>query len=131
MRQQVSGRPKAEVVTDVATRLVDIGCRRAGDFRPTSSVQRKAWVQTTGLGPVTWSYLSMLLGNSDVKADTMVTAYVRNAIGRPHTTSEQVRAIVSQAAAHLASSHPEADSEITATTLDHAIWNYQRRAREV
>jgi hypothetical protein len=126
MAQKASGRPKAEIVSDVGQRLRSVGCRHAADFCGTSEQQRSAWASTSGLGPVTWSYLSMLLGHPDVKADSMLTRYVGRAIEADGMSSEAVRQLVTQAAGELAQRQRDGGSHVTATSLDHAIWNFER-----
>jgi hypothetical protein len=126
MGQRVAGRTKSEVVTDVARRLIGAGCSHANEVVPRSKKQRSAWIQTRGLGPVTWSYFTMLLGHADVKADTMLRRYTERSLPGRHLSDEAIRELVTDVAHHLARTYPDALVRIDATSLDHAIWNYER-----
>lgn len=61
---------------------------------------------------------SMLLGRPDVEADTWITRFVHEATGE-HYPSDKVRDLVTAAFQELA---------VTTVALDHAIWDYMRRA---
>lgn len=116
------GRSKVEVVEEAAGRLVEEGVKHAGELAdPQLRLAAKwAYIGTKGLGPVTWSYFSMLLGQPDVKADVHVIRYVgraaRNDGSGDRFSSEYARDLL------LASTHPFDD----VTELDHAIWKLQR-----
>jgi hypothetical protein len=109
---------KAEVVVDAADRMVRAGVRSSADFAAHQPEARTAYLETPGCGPVTWAYLRMLLGVDDVKADTWVMRFVRDAV--PGVQSPDRAAALVKAVA--------ADLSVEAHTLDHAIWRYQRAA---
>jgi hypothetical protein len=123
---KTAGRSKAEVAADVAFRFTPgdgLRVRHAADFPVTGDDQqelRKRWVGTPGLGPVTWSYLCMLLGHPDVKADVMITRYLHRELDLSRApTREEARTIVTEAAERL---------EMSSLDLDHAIWSFERTA---
>lgn len=125
---KTSGRPKAEVAAEVAHSFISgegLTVRHANQFPDAGEDQkelRKRWVGTHGLGPVTWSYLCMLLGHPDVKADVMIRRYLQRVLGLGQPPSpKEAREIVTLAAKGLGK------PEITATDLDHAIWSYEHR----
>lgn len=119
-RSTTGGRPKAEVVEEAARRLVAAGIVHAADFDDEARRREAKWayIGTLGLGSVTWSYFSMLLGKPDVKADVHVIRYVELACRGEGArfSSEYVRDLM------LSSTHRFAD----VTELDHAIWKLQR-----
>lgn len=82
-RSQTSGRTKASAAQEAAQRLSEAGIWSAANFKDQREVARRAYVGVRGLSWVTFSYLSMLLGQPDVQADTWVTRFVREAVGAP------------------------------------------------
>jgi hypothetical protein len=126
-QSKTAGRLKAGVAAEVAHRFIAgdfIQVRTAAQFPDAGEQQQKLrelWVTTPGLGPVTWSYLCMLLGHPDVKADIMITRYLQRVLElhRP-PSSKEARKIVKQAARELT------DPKVSATDLDHAIWAFER-----
>lgn len=116
--QTTGGVSKAAAIVQAAHRLADAGVLMAGDLDPSSAEHRRAWCGTRGLGPVTWNYLTMLLGHADVKADIWVVRYVGAALGRS-VTADEARELVSGVAQQLHRSP---------THLDHAIWLFARQA---
>ena len=119
-RQKTGGVPKAEVIVDAASRLAGAGVHHASDVHRESAVQRQAYCGTRGLGPVTWEYFLMLLGYDGVKADTLVTRFVADAVGRtlsPTDVSALVVAVGEQ-------------MNITASALDHSIWRSMSKPRK-
>jgi hypothetical protein len=117
-RQRVPGGSalKAEAVVEAATRLVCIGVSQSDRFDGRNDDQRRAYTGVKGLGEVTWIYLGMLLGTPGVKADTMIQRFVSTALGRA-VGAEESRLLVEAVAKHRC---------VSATTLDNAIWSYQR-----
>ncbi|MCF8588054.1 hypothetical protein [Gordonia liuliyuniae] len=118
-RQTTGGVTKAEAIVTAARRLADVGVRHAADVDRSSGDQRRAYCGTRGLGPVTWAYFTMLLGEDGVKADTLVSRFVASAIGHD-PGHERVEALVTQAAHQL---------DIGANALDHSIWRYMSTPR--
>jgi hypothetical protein len=121
---ETAGRLKASAASEVAHRFATEGeprVRHASQFPGAGEDQqelRRRWMTTVGLGPVTWSYLCILLGQPDVKADVMITRYLQHALklDRP-PSSKEARTIVKLAAERL---------DLSATDLDHAIWSFER-----
>ncbi|MCX2967239.1 hypothetical protein [Gordonia aquimaris] len=113
---QASGRPKAAIVVDAARALTDVGVRHARQFRSTPD-QKAAYLSVKGCGPVTWSYLGMLLGSPDIKADTWILRFVEKAVGH-RVASQEARQLLTAVAAK---------RDVNATELDHAVWDYARR----
>lgn len=112
---KASRRLKAAIVIDAAGALADAGLQHAADFTG-SDTQQRAYLSVTGCGPVTWSYLGMLLGKPGVKADTWIVRFVNAAAVGPVTPKQ---------AEHLV--HAAADAlGVTATQLDQAIWRTAR-----
>ena len=118
-RQMTGGQSKAAAIIEAAGRLVGAGVTRSDDFRVDSPVQQEAYTGVKGLGPVTWTYLGMLLGHSGVKADRMICRYVSDAVGHDVDPSDAA-VLVTEVAASLGKS---------ASELDHAIWTFQRRRK--
>lgn len=119
--KQKTGRvPKAEAIVSAAGRLADSGARHAADIDRNSAEQRNAYCGTRGLGPVTWDYFLMLVGHDGVKADTLVTRFVAEALGRK-LGDREVSRLVTEAAKKL---------EIPASALDHSIWRHMSRPRK-
>jgi hypothetical protein len=80
--------------------------------------QRAAYVNVPGLGPVTCSYFTMLIGAHDVKPDEWVRSFVRLVLETPKPHSaEYVRRLVNAAAAKV---------DVDPRILDRAIWLYMR-----
>jgi hypothetical protein len=118
-KQKTGGVLKADAVLAAAGNLVKAGVRHAADVDRNSKQQRAAYCNTKGLGPVTWSYFTMLVGHDGVKADTQVTRFVERALERTVGTDECER-LVTEAAKKL---------DMPATVLDHSIWRYMSKAR--
>lgn len=85
------------------------------------SMAKKAYVGVPGLGPVTFDYFLMLLGWPGVKADRMLTRFVREALGEPSLAPQQVRDKL------LAFYEEWSLKELhSLVEFEHAIWLYQR-----
>lgn len=125
---------KWEAVRSVAERLVAAGF---GSSRPILEAGRGddcgrlvvAFTHTPGVGQVTFDYFLVLLGVPGVKADTMIRAFVDEALeGGPDPGSgDETRVLPARARKLLlaAADHLSLD----ASELDHAAWLYQRSAR--
>jgi hypothetical protein len=115
---KLAGRYKAEVVIDAAVAFGSAGIVHAADFSDRRVEARAAYLAVHGCGPVTWSYLRMLLGQDDVKADTWVMRFVRDRL--PHvSTAAEAKTLVSAVSDRLG---------VDAKQLDHAVWQYRREA---
>ncbi|TQJ08024.1 hypothetical protein [Lapillicoccus jejuensis] len=112
---KVAGRPKADVVQDVARSFTAMGIRHAEDLRRDPVAAKQAYLSVHGCGPVTWAYLRMLCDLDDVKADTWVVRFVRDKVpgAPPSEASRLVKAVASTLG-------------VDAYRLDHAIWAYRR-----
>ncbi|GAB2613970.1 hypothetical protein [Pseudactinotalea suaedae] len=113
---RLARRYKAEVVVDAARALLDMDVKTAADFRAAPEGLRSAYLSVKGCGPVTWRYLRMLLGQSDIKPDTWVMKFVREAVPAVGD-SDAAAALLTGVADRL---------RVDTRELDHAIWNYQR-----
>jgi hypothetical protein len=111
-RQKTGGVPKAQALINAAGILSTAGIRHADELNPTSVKHRAAYCSVKGLGPVTWTYFTMLLGQPGVKADTWIVRFTTAAVGRP-VTAFQAEQIITGAATELG---------VSSTDLDHAIW---------
>jgi hypothetical protein len=118
-RQKTGGVPKSEAIVSAAGRLADVGAVHSSDIDRNSDVHRRAYCGTRGLGPVTWQYFLMLIGHDGVKADTLVTRFVTEAVGRK-LDSDAVAQLVTKTAAEL---------QIRASDLDHSIWRHMSNPR--
>lgn len=118
-RQKTGRVLKAEAIVSAAGRLADAGVLHSEDVDRNSDTQRRAYCGTRGLGPVTWQYFLMLVGHDGVKADTLVTRFVTEALGRK-SDSETVARLVTKAAA---------DLDMPAADLDHSIWRHMSSPR--
>lgn len=96
----------------------EVGLIHAADLNVECPDQKKAYSSVRGFGPVTWEYFTMLLGQPGVKADTWIRRYVSPTNG-PKVSYPYARDLVKAAAESLG---------VTATELDHAIWDFARRA---
>lgn len=66
---------------------------------------------------MTWADFGMLLGRSDVKADTWLLRFVRDALQRPTISPEETPRLVITAAEIYG---------VSASRLDHGIWRHAR-----
>lgn len=81
---------------------------------------KNAWLKVPGQGPgVTWHYVQMLAGIPGIKPDRMITRFVAKALDRP------LRTVVPSFCVELLTA-VASELGMTASGLDHAIWNYQR-----
>lgn len=122
-RTQTSGRTKALAIQEASANLLSAGIRSAGDFEPHQAEAKKAYTKVHGLGSVTFSYLRMLLGLDDVKADTWVLRFVEEAVGcavEPTEASKLMHEAATAFAEQQSTTMPT-----TPTDLDHAIWYAQ------
>lgn len=115
-RQRTGGVLKAEAISWAAGRLHGAGVRRAANLDPANARHRRAYTGVRGLGPVTWAYFAMLIGHPGVKADTWVTRFVSQALGRD-VPAEEAENLLVQVAQEL---------QVPATDLDHAVWRFMR-----
>lgn len=120
-RQTLSGksrrRPlKSLAVAQAARLFTEHGIIHASQIENCAE-QKRLWRSVDGLGPATWHYVLMLLGKPDVKADTMITRFVKNTVGR-RSGNEEVRLLIVDAAKAY---------DVSATELDYAIWSWQRK----
>lgn len=113
-RQKTGGVPKAQALISAAGVLSTTGIRHAAELDSTSVNHRAAYCSVKGLGPVTWTYFTMLLGHPGVKADTWIVRFTTAALGRP-VTSFQAGQVITGAATELG---------VSSTDLDHAIWRH-------
>lgn len=114
---------KVDAVIETAGRLICHGLNSPSDIRTAAGEDtwrvRRLLQQTGGIGPATSNYFLMLIGIDGVKADTLVTAFVDEAISRS-TTPEECERLVGEAASYFGRSRIE---------LDHAIWRHESDRR--
>ena len=113
-RQVTSGRLKAAAIAEAARNLTAAGVHSAADLRADAVEHRRAYCRVHGLGWITWSYFTMLLGHPGVKADTWVVRYLTEALDRPVAAEEAAELVT--AVAHRLGEKP--------TDIDHAIWRH-------
>lgn len=113
---KINGRYKARVVIDAARALRSIGVVHANDVAARLAESRSAYLSVKGCGPVTWSYFRMLLGVDDVKPDTWLMRFVQDRLPHVRNTVEASQ-LVTDVASRM---------NVSATSLDHAIWSYRR-----
>lgn len=116
-KQETSGNPKAKAIVVAAGRLRDASVQRATDLDPQNTAHKRAYTGVPGLGPVTWTYFTMLLGNPSIKADTWIVSFVHGALGRKPSSDEAKRLLGEVAT----------QQDVSATALDHAVWQYARK----
>lgn len=114
-RQKVhAGKTKALAIVEAAENFRSAGITVPEHINPHDDDHRKLYCDVTGLGPVTWEYLTMLLSHDGVKADSWITEFVGRAIGR-RVSAEDAGRLVKEAAQKLG---------VDEKTLDHAIWSH-------
>ncbi|MCO4273821.1 hypothetical protein NG701_05150 [Pseudarthrobacter sp. HLT3-5] len=116
--QLTGSETKAAAIVRAARALSGIAVETAADTDPKDPAHRAAYVNVPGLGPVTWSYFTMLIGAHDVKPDTWLKGFVKLVLETHGPVSDEyVRRLVNAAAAEL---------DVDPRVLDHAIWLYMR-----
>jgi hypothetical protein len=115
---------KVDAILDVAGRLLGEGLDtpdqlRAAADRDGNALRRCVQV-TPGVGVAQSSYFLMLLGVQGIKADTLVTAWVEDALGRDGLSPRQIEEIVTRAATKLG---------LAPIAVDYAIWRKESTRR--
>jgi hypothetical protein len=117
---------KAYAIEAEAKGLIGVGVVTAQDLRTAArnadefAKVKKVWLNVPGQGPgVTWHYVQMLAGIPGIKPDRMIIRFVARALDRP------VKTVTSSFCVELLTA-VAGELSMTATELDHAIWNYQR-----
>lgn len=117
---------KAAAIRDIAEVLSGEGITTAAALRDAAvdevrfTALRTAWCGVTGQrSGITWRYAGMLAGVPGVKPDRMICRFVADSLGlrRASVGTEFAYGIVTAAAGELG---------VSATSLDHAIWQFQR-----
>lgn len=116
-RQKTGGLLKTEAIVTAAGRLAAAGASRAADLKDTGHALKSAYVGVHGLGPVTWEYFLMLLGQPGVKADVWIVRFVEQGLGRA-LPSREVGVLMKRAAGEL---------KVSPTNLDYVIWRHTSR----
>lgn len=120
---------KAEAIRDAATVFAANGIETTAALRAAAGDEvrleqvRKAWCAVKGQrSGITWRYVLMLAGVPGVKPDRMICRFVADALEVPRRSggTRFAAEIVTAAAREL---------DMTATSLDHAIWRFQRGRR--
>jgi hypothetical protein len=117
---------KAVAIRDEAAAMIGVGIRTTQDLRDAAANPErlahiaKAWrgvvAQDSG---VTWHYVQMLADISGIKPDRMIIRFVADCLGVP--TGKVASAFCVEILTEVARA-----LNISATALDHAIWNWQR-----
>lgn len=116
-RQRLAGNAlKTAGIVEAATRLVAVGARASADLRADSTEQREAVTGVTGLGPLTWGYLTLLLDVAHEPADARIVAFVGECVGR-ELPPGQAHDMLAKAAVELGTSP---------VGVTHAIWRHVR-----
>lgn len=117
---------KAYAIEAEANAMVEMNVETTQDLRAvaedTDKLARvkKAWLQVPGQrSGITWHYVQMLAGIPGIKPDRMITRFVAKALDQP------VKTITPSFCVEILTAASETLT-MTATELDHAIWNYQR-----
>ncbi|MGB5111214.1 MAG: hypothetical protein WBO08_06180 [Mycobacterium sp.] len=117
---------KAYAIEAEANSMIDVGVLTAGDLRAAAEDPdelarvKRAWLKVPGQGPgVTWHYVQMLAGIPGIKPDRMIIRFVAKALDRPVKTVGAAFCVELLTAV-------AGELSMTASELDHAIWNYQR-----
>lgn len=111
------GKLKSAAIIEAAQNLTDVGVLHADNLVADSPTHSLAYTTVKGLGPVTWSYFTMLLGSPGIKADTWIVRYVARSLDRA-VTSEEARQLLVGVAGRL---------QVNATALDYALWSHARK----
>lgn len=115
-RQRLTGGPlKTAGIVEAATRLLDVGVRHAADLDPDDAAHRAAYEDVAGLGPVTWKYLTMMLGCPGGDADWLAD-FASASLTRPVCAAEALDLVQSAATS----------AGIDPTRVLRAIWVRQR-----
>lgn len=119
-RQKVhAGKTKAFAIVEAAKRFAAIGVTEPAHVSKDDADHRERYTGVSGLGPVTWEYLTRLVNNDGVKADTWITEFVERAV-RHRMAPNRAGALVKEAAEKLG---------VHQKSLDHAIWSYASTTR--
>lgn len=116
---------KAELVMEVADRLVDAGLRSRADVAqlPTDPAYRRhkrAWTSVYGLGTVTFEYFRGLCGAETGKPDVMVHRWLAAELGRGPGAVEALTLL----AALTDELSARWDRPISVRAVDHTIWRH-------
>lgn len=116
-RQRLAGGPlKTAGIVDAAARMLGVGVRKAAELNPDDPAHRDAYEGVAGLGPVTWQYLTLMLGSPGQDA-LWLADFASDAVARDVSVAEALD--LTEAAA---------DSVGADTTrVLRAIWAHQRR----
>jgi hypothetical protein len=123
-RQRVPGNytTKAEAVALAARSLVTAGCRQSSDLRD-DDVLRSALVQIAGFGSATWECFVVQLGLHTPESRCLLHDFVIDAVApEVEVTNAMAEELLAAAAIRF---------DVTAATLSHAIWRYQRAQRRL
>lgn len=123
---QTGGRAKSVAVIEAAQALSNIGLNQAAHVTDSNvDDAKRAYTDVHGLGWITFEYFLMLLGKPGIKADTMVRRFVNDALGAENL--DKVDARTAHGLLTEIFKKYNKDYWKGLSTLDHAIWRYQRR----
>lgn len=119
-RTKLNGRrSKASAIIEAAGAFIDRGLETRADILTNIESARAAYTGVKGLGPWTFEYFTMLIGEESAKPDIWITRFVSRAVGRQLSHAEAFEA-VKEAATILGCG---------SSALDHAIWSYGSTSR--
>lgn len=119
-----AGRYKSVCVVEAVENFLSLDppVKNASHLQASNPDHKSAYITVKGLGWVTYEYLTMLLGQPGIKADTMICRFVDTALAEAglapvdaHTAWRLVEAVQVAAYPHIELHH-----------FDHAIWLHQR-----
>lgn len=116
---------KASAIREAASFLEGAGVATPVALRALGPEQLAAvkarWLRVPGQrSGISWRYFLMLAGVPGVKADRMICRFVQNASG-------QAKPVIAPGAAGQAVEAAARRLDVSATTLDHAMWRWQSR----
>lgn len=116
---------KASAIKEAASLVERLGVSSPVMLRALVTEQlaevKAGWLRVPGQrSGISWRYFLMLAGVPGVKADRMICRFVQNASG-------QAKPVVAPGAAGQAVEAAARRLNVSATTLDHAIWRWQSR----
>lgn len=115
-------RPKSEVVVDAADRFITAGIVHAHELLEADThAMKETYTSVRGLGWVTFEYFTMLLGVPGVKADTMITRFVNNAL-----VAADLEPVGPHAARDLViAAYDKSGKSETLSGFENALWRFQ------
>lgn len=112
-------RSKSSAIIAAARAFTENNLDTRNDILGNVVLARAAYTGVKGLGPWTFEYFTMLIGEESTKPDIWITRFVSRAVGRQASHHEAFDAVKNAAAVLGCGS----------SALDHAIWSYGSTSR--